>query len=162
VRILLSCNSYSFTRNISVGGIIYSLRNRIQSRIYPEIYCYRKIENDGYLFSEALSFWDHMASVIGGGFMSMEDWCIHSDRRRQKGRSTLRKPLSYSHFVHHKCHIECCCYRAYGLSGTPVLIRAVFFTAYCVLPIISTDRCDYVVLVHRSLAGPCSLSVLVH
>lgn len=44
------------------------------------------------MFSEALSLQDYLASVIGGGVMSMEDWCNYGDRRRPKSRSTRRKP----------------------------------------------------------------------
>ena len=74
------------------GFVIYPLRNRIQGGIYLDECCYRKSEEDECLFSEALSFWDYMASVIGDGVMGMEDWCNHNDRRRPKGRSTRTKP----------------------------------------------------------------------
>ena len=39
VQIFVTYNSYYFTRNISGGGIIYPLRNRIHSGIYPEDHC---------------------------------------------------------------------------------------------------------------------------
>ena len=79
-------------RGIRGGGIIYPLRNGIQSGIYPEYCCYRKSEENVCLFSETLNFWDYMASVMGDGVMNMEDWCNHSDRKRPKGRSTGTKP----------------------------------------------------------------------
>jgi hypothetical protein len=66
------------------GGIIYPLRKRLESGIYSEDYCYRKSEEDECLFREALSFWDNMASVMGDGVMSMEEWYLHSDRRTPK------------------------------------------------------------------------------
>ena len=71
---------------------MYPLRNRIQSGIHPEDYCYIKSEEDGFLFSESLSFWGCYTSVIGDGVMSLEVWCNRSDRRRPKAEVLEENP----------------------------------------------------------------------